>query len=80
MGRVDLSPQADYGYLSSIPPQIGRNGRRVEVTRRLQRAWACLGRYESNIGCAPTREGGDAESRGGRHVALRMRHSEPEQE
>ena len=41
--------------------------RSVEVTRRIQRAWACFGRYKMEIYDRPsvfTPEGADAESRG----------------
>ena len=48
--------------------------RSVEVTRRIQRAWACFGRYKTEI-----YEGADAESRGNGDAIVRVCHVEPEQ-
>ena len=57
--------------------------RRVEVTRRIQRAWACFGRYEMEIYDRPsvrfTPEGADAESRGAGDATVRVCHVESEQ-
>ena len=48
--------------------------RSVEVTRRIQRAWACFERYNGHIlpsECAFMSEGADAESRGNRDTSIR---------